>query len=368
MRQLTGPEIGAVQNIISKSYDFGEFSVFTKARLNKSFIGVVSAYLPYDVQVFHFIEAANRKYWHNLLLDALIAELPTQNYLKELSVDIGATEIYDGLNENVYLDRKGLESMVNGDPLIDIQKLIDNLEKSKRCVCRIEITSVAEKTSFGTGFLIAKDLLLTNYHVVQELIENPQNIKTVTCTFDYLITSGERSISGTTVKFAKEKPIEASSKFSPLDITGSADINKYQDETELDYAACRLERSVGDEPFGHNAENALNKDVKRGWIDMSKSNNMVFVNGHVIIIQHPNGSPLKIAFGFSKIKAIDNKRLRVRYEVNTAKGSSGSPCFDSDFNLIALHNMGDPNWAKEYNQGVYASRIYTDLKLKGVSL
>jgi V8-like Glu-specific endopeptidase len=44
---------------------------------------------------------------------------------------------------------------------------------------------------------------------------------------------------------------------------------------------------------------------------------------------------------------------RVRYRTNTEGGSSGSPCFDADWNLIALHHLGDPNFSTPtYNQGI----------------
>ena len=35
---------------------------------------------------------------------------------------------------------------------------------------------------------------------------------------------------------------------------------------------------------------------------------------------------------------------RVRYRTNTEEGSSGAPCFDKDWELVALHHSGDPNY------------------------
>jgi hypothetical protein len=45
--------------------------------------------------------------------------------------------------------------------------------------------------------------------------------------------------------------------------------------------------------------------------------------------------------------------LRVRYATNPDPGASGSPCFDKDWKLVALHHFGDTAFAQpRYNQGV----------------
>ncbi len=49
--------------------------------------------------------------------------------------------------------------------------------------------------------------------------------------------------------------------------------------------------------------------------------------------------------------------VRVRYEVNTEGGSSGSPCFDHGWRLVTLHHLGGPPRAENpklsaWNQGV----------------
>ena len=50
---------------------------------------------------------------------------------------------------------------------------------------------------------------------------------------------------------------------------------------------------------------------------------------------------VKHSFGFSEVNTVyDNKRLR--YRNNTKPGSSGSPVFDMNWNLVALHHGGYP--------------------------
>ena len=63
---------------------------------------------------------------------------------------------------------------------------------------------------------------------------------------------------------------------------------------------------------------------------------------------------------------MDNEQTRVVYNVNTRKGSSGSPVFDLKLELIALHHSGGKDWPAEsaylYNQGVPIDKIRDLLK------
>jgi hypothetical protein len=72
------------------------------------------------------------------------------------------------------------------------------------------------------------------------------------------------------------------------------------------------------------------------------------------ILQHPNGKPLELALDPYAIIRTNTAKTRVRYRTNTAIGSSGSPCFDKDWNLVALHHSGDPDFSRaaDYNEGI----------------
>jgi V8-like Glu-specific endopeptidase len=58
----------------------------------------------------------------------------------------------------------------------------------------------------------------------------------------------------------------------------------------------------------------------------------------MLMVQHPKGSPLKIAWGSLLPQSPAD---RVFYTIPTLNGSSGSPVFNSDLNLVALHCAGD---------------------------
>jgi V8-like Glu-specific endopeptidase len=73
----------------------------------------------------------------------------------------------------------------------------------------------------------------------------------------------------------------------------------------------------------------------------------------MIIVQHPNAAPISMALDTNAVQRLNTNGTRVRYATNTEPGSSGSPCFDFDWSLVALHHMGDPNWRNpNYNEGV----------------
>jgi len=82
----------------------------------------------------------------------------------------------------------------------------------------------------------------------------------------------------------------------------------------------------------------------------------------VLIVQHPDGSPLKFALDTKGVMGVNGNGTRVRYATNTEHGSSGSPCFNIDWEIIALHHLGDPAWkAPTFNEGVPIGMIATRL-------
>jgi V8-like Glu-specific endopeptidase len=58
----------------------------------------------------------------------------------------------------------------------------------------------------------------------------------------------------------------------------------------------------------------------------------------------------------------------VSYKTNTDGGSSGSPCFDQDWNLVALHHSGDPNYALGPNEGIPIDAIVTAIQSRGIQV
>jgi V8-like Glu-specific endopeptidase len=87
----------------------------------------------------------------------------------------------------------------------------------------------------------------------------------------------------------------------------------------------------------------------------------------LMIAQHPDGKPLKLAVDTDSVIGLNPTGTRVRYATNTEAGSSGSPVFDLEWNLVALHHFGDPAYEHppSYNQGVPIDLIQKRIAAQG---
>jgi V8-like Glu-specific endopeptidase len=84
-------------------------------------------------------------------------------------------------------------------------------------------------------------------------------------------------------------------------------------------------------------------------------------------VQHPNAYPLKLAFDTDAIIGVNENGTTVKYKTNTEGGSSGSPCFDINWNLVALHHSGDPDSINPtFNAGTPFSAICSRLEKQGL--
>lgn len=90
----------------------------------------------------------------------------------------------------------------------------------------------------------------------------------------------------------------------------------------------------------------------------------------VNIIQHPGGGPKQIALYHNIVVYADDNVIQ--YLTDTKPGSSGSPGFDSDWQVIALHHSGgwlqDPG-SKETawrNEGIHVNAVLKGLQAAGM--
>ena len=81
----------------------------------------------------------------------------------------------------------------------------------------------------------------------------------------------------------------------------------------------------------------------------------------MFLLQHPKGEPLQLTVG--TVTGFNSAGTRVRYDANSKDGSSGSPCFDADLQLVALHHAHDPDSPPKWNQAIPFSVIKKTWKL-----
>jgi len=172
-------------------------------------------------------------------------------------------------------------------------------------VCRVEIDPLARR---GTGFLVADGLVMTNYHVLRyepgEDIE--ANARATALRFGCVTAEDGRESLGQTFTLDEDEPILAA---SPVD--------------ELDYVLLRVEPKIKQDP-----------NIKP--LPFSEQEPIPKADLH--ILQHPQGQAMKIALSNNGVTYVDTDKGLVQYWTRALGGSSGAPCFNHDWDVVALHH------------------------------
>jgi len=220
---------------------------------------------------------------------------------------------------------------------LDVRVWQDRLVKIERQVCRVEL----EGNALGTGFLVGPDTVLTNWHVF-EIAKNAGKVGQVGCRFDYVRLPNGQTDAGQLVLLDAAGSLDGY-PYSAAEKAGNPD-NPLPTMDELDYALMRLASRVGEQQvYG----------APRGWIALPKTVLPLPADAPILIVQHPEGTPMKLALDTQAVVGLNGNGTRIRYRTNTDPGSSGSPVFTMDWDLVALHHYGDPKWEKpQFNQGV----------------
>jgi V8-like Glu-specific endopeptidase len=323
---LNGPQRAALRAAILDAFTRAELKMLLSDHLGRSWDNYTRDGGNLQQQVYDLIESSQNEGWTNALVREAEAKRPTNRHFARLDVTLGLMSPAQPPGHPPSEASLILERMIGKSEIIAFSEYIALQGR----ICRIEAGDF-----FGTGFLIANDLVLTNYHVIEKEKSNGQNI---VCRFDYL-TKGDVSKKGREARLSTEWLL-ASSPYAARDesIDGLPPTAK-----ELDFAILRLSERVG--------EDRVN-GVLRGSIKLSTDAPQPIQDDRVLIIQHPEGEPLAMSTG--TVMGYDEPHLRIQYSASTRAGSSGSPVFASDLSLVALHHAGDPNWSRaaEYNQGI----------------
>jgi hypothetical protein len=262
-------------------------------------------------------------------------------WLKKAAMDLAVTELPPPVPEDLREAR--LEKLVRERaPFLKWDEFLKRFSAMGPRVCRIE---VPEGTHQGTGWLVGPDLLLTNYHVVEAVIKQHIAAADVACRFDYTEDASIAGESGGTVCRLAPQWLVDSSPYSASDLQPLGTDPLLE---ELDYALLRLQVRIGDSPAGTGSD-------PRGWIMVPENPPVVMADDIVLIAQHPQGRSLELAFGM--VLTYNSNGTRLRYDVNTEKGSSGSPCFDLTLTPFGLHHAGGPGEKFLYNQCVPLRRV-----------
>jgi Trypsin-like peptidase domain len=221
---------------------------------------------------------------------------------------------------------------------LDVRVWQDRLVQIERRVCRVEL----EGNALGTGFLVGPDTVLTNWHVF-EIAKNAGKIAQLGCRFDYVRLPNGQTDPGQLILLDAAGSLDGS-PYTAGEKAGNPDSPPLPTMDELDYALLRLASRVGEQQV---------EGGPRGWIALPNSVLPLPADAPILIMQHPEGTPMKLALDTQAVVGPNGNGTRIRYRTNTDPGSSGSPVFTMDWDIVALHHCGDPKWQKPlFNQGV----------------
>jgi effector-associated domain 1 (EAD1)-containing protein/trypsin-like peptidase len=247
----------------------------------------------------------------------------------------------------------------------DVEAFRTRLGEIETRVCRIEVPT-AQGSLFGTGFLAGPSVVMTNHHVLEPVIRNDgtANPEQVTFLFDHKVLDGTVVNPGTSFGLAQHAWLVDHSPISPLDLRPEPKGGSPQPD-ELDYALVQLAGEPGEQPVGKGDARA----PPRGWLTVPLGPFDFVADCPLIIVQHPNCRPLKLALEMNGVIGLNANGTRVKHRVNTEGGSSGSPCFDSRLELVGVHHGGDPNFdlthSPEYNEAIPLAPILALLEQRG---
>jgi hypothetical protein len=347
--ELTGPQFKPLSAALRATLSLSKFDIMLKEKLdiNREDIALGDDYT--DI-VFKVIREANQAGWVYKLVEAARQVRPNQPIFVEYARIVG-------IGPRGLPNQAELESIISKtNTLFDVAVFRSRLGEIESQVCRIDVQGAGT----GTGFLVGPGAVLTNYHVIEAVVKNTRQLADFTCRFDYKMREDGGSVNQGSI--FKVKELLAYSEYDPADLVHHG---QQPDPEKLDYALLALDGEPGNEQIGK--EVATSDIASRGWVALPAADHNFAPKSPLFIVQHPDRKPMKLALDTEAIIGLNGNGTRVQYTTNTEPGSSGSPCFDQHWNVVALHHSGDPNWIPTWNQGIPIMRVQEQLRKKGMA-
>ncbi len=295
---------------------------------------------PLRERVLQLIQEAERAGWTHQLIHGALEDTPGNPRLKAF------VQEYAFSIQREAPGPKLEKLLVETHTVLEPVRWRERLEVIERQVCRVELGGRA----MGTGFLVAPDVVLTNHHVVQEVLKGTVSPDFLVLRFDYKRLQDGTELQGRVYGLARDWLLHAS-PHSSVDLMSP---KPHEASTqELDYALLRVTGQPGHE--------SVDGPRTRGWLDVPAEAYDFPPGSPILIVQHSRGDRLRLAIATKGVIAVNSTRTRVTYRTNTLGGSSGAPCFNQDWTLVALNHSGDPGSQARYNEGIPLATIRAHL-------
>jgi endonuclease G len=196
-----------------------------------------------------------------------------------------------------------LEKIINTEDFVGVRYLEAGVAAA-RAVGRVDIRDArGRQAGFGTGSMVSPVLLLTNHHVLPDL----ETARASAVEFDFQDGVDGRPLPVTVLPFDPDLFFVA--------------------DQRLDFALVAVRATPADlAPFGFSR--------------LIEAQGTVILGEFVTIVQHPRGEKKQVALRENRI--IDLPEQFVHYEADTEPGSSGSPVFNDQWEIVALHHASVP--------------------------
>lgn len=230
---------------------------------------------------------------------------------------------------------KGGEERVYGSTIDFVSSVfLDRGAAACRAVARV---AFRDGRAQGSGFLVSPRLFLTNHHV----IGSAAAAASFCAEFDYELDRNDRQRDASRFAF------------------DSAAFFETDERDDLDFTLI----AIGEKLSGPKRLSSF------GWCPLSGAGDKHALGEVANIVQHPDGRLKEVVLRENRL--VSRLDTVLHYVADTEPGSSGSPVFNNEWRVIALHHWGGP-WRqtaddkgkpvpREVNEGIRISAIVKDL-------
>jgi hypothetical protein len=345
--RLTGPQLKQFQEALLAAFDRDSLAQMVRYRLNRSLEAISLSDNMQDT-AFQLIRWAETMSITAQLLTAAREARPDNPQLLAFAAQFGLA--------STSMSEKELQQfLIDSNSALDIAEWRSRLGQLETRICRVEL---ADQT-FGTGFLLGPDIVMTAFRVIEPVFRKQIPLEQVQLCFDYKqLADGTTTNPGTHYHPTAEWLID----FRPYSASDTlrGEMTQVPAADELDYALVRVAGTPGYDPVGR--EHAEPDAAPRGWIELPRRAYRLSPQQPLMILQHLPDGPLNLSVARNAILGVNANSTRVRYRIDTQSGSPGSPCFDQNWELVALHHA----LGQGYGQGIPITAIVDLLRTRGM--
>ena len=277
----------------------------------------------YSEKLDHSAEAILKNPWEAKKLEANLKKKGQSKLADELAIVIskGSTEsaiiekmrgyipqdVSDNAPEKEVVSKTKLnvakvavEAIQGLNDMVSSRFLYEGARKA-RTVGRISKKTGPE--AIGTGFMISPNLLMTNHHV----LEDGQEAEGCYVEFDYFYSKDNTRIESEIFELRPD--------------------GFFHSNPDYDYAIVMVD-AISDQ----------GKELSYyGWNNLGTGKGKAEPSDRLNIIHHPKGEHQQISIRKNYVVDIKNEDIYVDYVTDTDYGSSGSPVYNDEWNIVALH-------------------------------